>query len=99
MSANASPRAVAYIVDRFPSCSETFIVREIVALGRNHVSVHVFALRRGEDEVVHEDSARLLPSVIFAPAPWGLRAAVALGYFLVCNPRRLLWCLLPALLA
>ena len=56
---------VAYVLRRFPQLSETFILRELVALRSRGVDTRVFALERVETERMHAEARRLLPEVTF----------------------------------
>ena len=40
---------LAYVLDRFPVLSETFIAREIEGLAHEGIRPELFALRRGEE--------------------------------------------------
>jgi len=60
---------ILYVVSRFPSLSETFIVREIQALLGRGADVRIVALRRGSDAFVQSDAAHLLDRVLYPPAP------------------------------
>jgi colanic acid/amylovoran biosynthesis glycosyltransferase len=74
---------VAYVVSRFPKVSETFIVDEILALERQGVTVSVYTLAAGRDEVVQPDAAELArratvlgltsPRWLFAQLYWLVR--------------------------
>lgn len=50
---------LAYILDTFPSVSETFVLREILSLRNRGVDVQLFALR-GDDSPVIDPSARAM---------------------------------------
>ncbi|HEX5164851.1 MAG TPA: glycosyltransferase [Thermomicrobiales bacterium] len=56
-------QSVAYIVLRFPTLSETFIVREIHALRSRGWQVAIYPLWRDTPEHVHPDVPELEPSV------------------------------------
>ena len=60
---------VAYIVAEFPSLSETFILREIVALIERGVDVRIFALRPPEAGTVHAEARALAERVVYGPSP------------------------------
>ena len=62
-SSDTSKRRVAYIVLRFPSLSETFIVREIHALRERGWQIDIYPLWRDNPDQVHLDVPPLLPSV------------------------------------
>ena len=64
---------VAYVLRAFPRLSETFILRELLALRSLGLDVRVFALERVAGERMHPEAARLLPEVTFVEP----RASVA----------------------
>lgn len=79
---------VAYIVQRFPLASETFIVREMNALvACEGVDVTLMSLLPSKEGVVHEASGSWLRS-LRRPAP--REAAAAVGYWLARRPLCLL---------
>ncbi len=51
----------------FPSYDETFILREIQALGDRGVSLRIFSLRRRKQAVVQEDARPFVPLTLYAP--------------------------------
>ena len=61
---------LAYVLDRFPVLSETFIAREIEGLAREGVRPELFALGKGEEEAngadVRTPAAEVLPDT-FSP--------------------------------
>lgn len=59
----ADSHRVAYIVLRFPTLSETFIVREIHALRDRGWDVSIYPLWRDDPDRVHADIPALLPTV------------------------------------
>lgn len=68
---------IAYLVSRFPSVSETFILREITELHAQGMPVEIFSLKRGRRDVVHGEARALLPHVYHTP-PFSRKAFVAL---------------------
>lgn len=80
---------IAYIVQRFPVTSETFIVREINALlDREEFDITLMSLLPSTDDFLHEAARPLLPRL---RRPAILEAARATGYWLRRRPLRLLW--------
>jgi glycosyltransferase involved in cell wall biosynthesis len=76
---------VLYVVSLFPCWSETFIVREILALLRRGVDVSIVSLRPASEPLVQSDAAELLPRVLYPPAfP---RAAARVARELAAAPR------------
>jgi colanic acid/amylovoran biosynthesis glycosyltransferase len=53
-----TPHRVAYVVNRFPKLSETFIAGELAELRRRGVEVRILSLRPPDDERRHEIVAR-----------------------------------------
>lgn len=80
-------RRIAYIVSRFPKLTETFVLREALALEALGAEVHVFPLVRHEERVVHPEVARLAGRVhrVGAVAP---KALGALASTVCAAPRR-----------
>ncbi|MFA6293709.1 MAG: glycosyltransferase family 4 protein [Victivallales bacterium] len=56
---------VFYILDSFPSLSENFILREIVALKKSGVNIRICALNKPAEGAVHPDALPLLEDVIY----------------------------------
>jgi len=74
---------ILYVVSLFPCWSETFIVREMLALKRRGVDVVIFSLKQPEEKTVQSDVAFLADSVIY---PVGLLKATKRNFnFLVSN--------------
>ena len=76
-SARNAPRIV-YLVDEFPSVSETFILREMQGLRERHgLRILPAALRRGEQaEAYSEPAQALVEEAVFRPAGLGLRGGL-----------------------
>lgn len=55
--ANQKPISVAYIMSRFPTVTETFILYEMCELERLGVSIEVYPLIHQRDTVVHNEAA------------------------------------------
>lgn len=58
---------VAYLASRFPKITETFVLYEALAVGREGVQVDFYALQREHTSVMHPEARALLPQVRFAP--------------------------------
>ncbi len=67
---------IAYVLSRFPSVSETFILREILALERQGLSIVPLALRKKRQTVVHDAAKPYAERAIYAPPVLSLRCAV-----------------------
>ncbi|MBI3302975.1 MAG: glycosyltransferase [Deltaproteobacteria bacterium] len=63
---------VGYLVSLFPCWSETFILREILALRERGVPVRIFSLKPPGEPLVHEAAKPLLNEVIYPPPLWRL---------------------------
>ena len=62
----SAPR-VAYVMSRFPKLTETFIVREIRAVEREGVDVHIYPLLRHRDSLVQPDAVGLAARARYQP--------------------------------
>ena len=60
---------VLYVVSLFPCWSETFIVREILALKRKGVEVIIFSLKQTEETIIQTEVNQLADSVMY-PVGW-----------------------------
>ncbi len=58
---------IAYVLDVFPTVSETFIVREIQALKQRGEDVAIIAVAHGPTTIMHDESIALLDEVEFIP--------------------------------
>jgi len=67
---------VAYIVSLFPKISETFILREMLALRKRGVEIVVVSLKRHREVIMHSETELLLPSTIYASSPERALAAL-----------------------
>src|SRR6266700_1859175 len=78
----SAPR-LAYVMSRFPTLTETFILREIVCLIQSGWTLSLYPLILQRQKIVHPDAASLLPSARHLPFLYGrvlaenLRAALA----------------------
>lgn len=68
MNSTASPMKVAYILHRFPSLTETFIMNEMYWLKDQGIDVQIFSLMPPKDSVVHDVAKKLLP--VTHSSPW-----------------------------
>ncbi len=67
---------IAYVLGEFPSVTETFILREMVALEQQGVVIVPLALHKPEHKVVHESAKPLAERTVYPPRPLSLRAAI-----------------------
>ena len=70
-----SPPRLAYVMSRFPTLTETFILREIVCLTQSGWTVGLYPLILQRQKVVHAEAASLLPNVRRLPFLSGRVAA------------------------
>jgi glycosyltransferase involved in cell wall biosynthesis len=81
---------VGYVMSLFPSYDETFILREIRALGDRSVSLRIFSLRHRRQAVVQEDARPFVPLTVYAPYLLSLEVLAASLRALVRHPRTVL---------
>lgn len=74
-----SALTVAYLVSLFPCWSETFILREILALREKRVNVRILSLRQASETLVHDAARPLVGQVLYPPAAWRLALGLVLG--------------------
>lgn len=90
---------IGYILDTFPSVSETFILREIQALQEQGLEITIMALRQpAPGTPVHAAAARLSPQVLYGHVPLGsvasktavglMKQVLRLTFPTGMNPRR-----------
>ncbi|MBN1452692.1 MAG: glycosyltransferase [Anaerolineales bacterium] len=77
---------IAYFLARFPKLTETFILREMIALRDLGVEVYIFSLQPPHAEPVHAQVQEMMPYVRYSPLflSWKLWGAQA--YFLFRSP-------------
>ena len=76
---------VAYILDRFPHLTETFILREMLQLRASGMQVHVFSLLSPLNHPVHDEAREMLPYVHYSTfLSW--KILLAQLYFLLHVP-------------
>ncbi|NJL35931.1 MAG: colanic acid biosynthesis glycosyltransferase WcaL [Leptolyngbyaceae cyanobacterium RM2_2_4] len=63
---NAAP--IGYLLKTFPKISETHVLNEILELERQGLKVHIFSLRRPEDEEVYPAIAEVQSPVTYIPS-------------------------------
>ncbi len=78
------PRLV-YVLGKFPSVSETFVLREMQALEERALRLYVLSLEPG-DETVHADARELAQRTVYRPAPLSARSLLAQGFALLLRP-------------
>lgn len=66
-----SRRAVVYIFGRFPTVSETFLLREITALARLGLRIYPVALAQPRERVVHEQARPWVEQGVIYRPPLG----------------------------
>jgi hypothetical protein len=68
--------SLIYVLGKFPSVSETFILREMQALEQRGLRLCVLSLEPS-DETVHADARGLAERTVYRPAPLSLRSLLA----------------------
>ena len=81
---------VAYVLERFPSLTETFVAEEIRHLENLGVTIHLFSLLSPRTRLVHPVSAALAPQVRYAPEIYASSLWWAQLHFLFKMPGRYL---------
>ncbi|HZB70571.1 MAG TPA: glycosyltransferase, partial [Acidimicrobiales bacterium] len=61
------PLRVAYVMSRFPKLSETFVLREVLAVEAQGVTVDLYPLVREREPVVHPEAAPLVGQARYLP--------------------------------
>ncbi|MCD6360918.1 MAG: glycosyltransferase [Armatimonadetes bacterium] len=77
MSRRDRDKRLVYVLGRFPSLSETFILREMRELEERGLKLAVMSLEPG-DETVHADARELARSTVYRPHPLSLGTLAAL---------------------
>lgn len=85
-----APLRVAYLINRYPAGSHTFIRREIEALERQGVSVQRIALRKAEAQLVDADDCAEATRTRYVLAQGPVRLLMALVSAAARSPARLL---------
>lgn len=80
---------VAYILHRFPSLTETFILREMCRIREERVEINIFSLLPPKHTTVHEQATEWLPVTHYGPY-LSLKVLKAQLHFLRRSPRRYL---------
>jgi len=84
-ASGASGGRLVYVLGRFPSLSETFILREIEELERRGINLSLMSLELGE-EIVHERAQALGVRTIYRPAPLSLGTLLAIAWASIMRP-------------
>jgi len=82
---------IAYLMKSFPKISETFILREILALEKAGMDLHIFSLQRPQEKKSHVAASQVRANVQYLPSsffdnPMGFLRANSL--LLLANPLR-----------
>jgi len=67
MANNNNPK-IGYLLKTFPKLSETFILNEILELERQGINLHIFSLRKPQDEKHHAALQTLKADVTYIPS-------------------------------
>jgi glycosyltransferase involved in cell wall biosynthesis len=82
----SGPLTIGYIVSMFPCWSETFILREILALRKRGVNIRILSLKPADQQIIPDGARQLLDMVIYPDSAWRFLAS----YFFI--PSRFLEC-------
>jgi hypothetical protein len=72
---------IAYLLNAFPTLSETFIINEVVGLRNQGVDLDVFALFEPPDDKVNEAMADLQKTTFYLMAQVSGRSSCRLTFF------------------
>ena len=89
MNAPRAGKRIAYLVKTFPKISETFILREILALQDQDVDLQIYALRHPEESKSHSINSEVRAPVSYLPRSFAEKAASMLWaqlLLLLCRP-------------
>ncbi len=89
MNAPRAGKRIAYLVKTFPKISETFILREILALQDQDVDLQIYALRHPEESKSHSIDSEVRAPVSYLPRSFAEKAASMLWaqlLLLLCRP-------------
>ena len=81
---------IAYLLARFPSLTQTFILREMLLLRELGLDVHIFSLLAPTPGPVHQQAQTMMPYVHYSPLLLSGRLLLAQLYFLLRSPARYL---------
>ncbi|MFQ6025987.1 MAG: glycosyltransferase family 4 protein [Dehalococcoidia bacterium] len=74
-SSRRPPRdGIGYVLKKFPTLSETFVLNEILAQEALGERVHIFSLERPNDSRFHQDLSRLQGSISYIPDFHGFKS-------------------------
>jgi len=85
--------AVGVLLSRFPTVTETFILREVIEMERQAQPVRLVPMLRDNPPVIHEEAKPWTERALFTPYVSGPILAANLSTFLR-NPFRYLWLIL-----
>jgi len=77
---------VTYLLSQFPETHETFILREILEMERQGVSVEIVSLKKCHDEVIQTDALRLKDRTHYLTVSVWLKAIIFTGNYLLKHP-------------
>lgn len=69
---------LVYVLGEFPSVSETFILREMVALEQMGFRIIPLAMQRGDEEKMHEEARGLAARTLHRPRPGSRKSVLGL---------------------
>ena len=96
-SSKTAPRSVAVLMSRFPTVTETFILREMIEMERQSQPVRVVPMLRETPAVIHEEAKPYVGRALYTPFLNPAIFAANVKTFLR-NPFRYWWLLLRLIL-
>jgi glycosyltransferase involved in cell wall biosynthesis len=82
-----SDTTVAYVLKGFPRLSETFIANEIHELERQGLRLHLYSVKAGERDVVHDVVRRIRAPIEYLPELTSLSQTTLLPWLRINLPR------------
>lgn len=79
---------VVYILTRFPSVTETFILSELYWLRNHDIDVYIYSLMAPQAKIVHPQAEELMPHVSYAPSLFSSKILSAQFYFIFRSASR-----------
>lgn len=81
-------KTISYILDAFPTVSETFVLSEIEALTRSGIRIEIFSLSNPRNKVVHPAAERFLGQTRYVSnlGPGGYEKWIRTSWFFIRHP-------------
>jgi colanic acid/amylovoran biosynthesis glycosyltransferase len=79
---------VVYMLTRFPSVTETFILSELYWLRNHDIDVYIYSLMDPQADIVHQQAEELMPHVSYSPSLFSSKMISAQFYFIFRSTSR-----------